>query len=186
MTAEAIPTVGAMRRLIDAGPFRFTQIQGPHRPYDERHEVGRLLRLRGFQPPRCEFALEDVPVIDLIESLIVEAHLERELHELWDYEPWRSDGAPEPSYMRSSPRSTRGAGKRPRGHTPRLLELESLYAHGAAVDPLVAVERDYPLSSGDKALIVIDGRHRMFAAARVGVDGLPVFRLVRADAVFSH
>ena len=48
------------------------------------------------------------------------------------------------------------------------------------------MERDRVLSSGDKALIVIDGRHRVFAAAHAGVDRLPAFVLQRADAVFAY
>jgi ParB-like chromosome segregation protein Spo0J len=62
-----------------------------------------------------------------------------------------------------------------------------LYAQGDDVDPLIAIERPQRvLSSGDKALIVIDGRHRTFAAADAGVDSLPVFVATRTDAVFSY
>jgi hypothetical protein len=42
------------------------------------------------------------------------------------------------------------------------------------------------LSSGDEALILLDDRHRIFAASDVGVDRLLVFVLVRADAAMSY
>jgi hypothetical protein len=62
------------RRVIDQGPFRLTEIHGRRRSLDQRFEVGRLLRRHGLQPARCEFALEETPLLDLIESLFVEAH----------------------------------------------------------------------------------------------------------------
>jgi ParB-like chromosome segregation protein Spo0J len=69
----------------------------------------------------------------------------------------------------------------------RLLDtLVELYAQREEVEPLVVMERERVLSSGDEALIVIDGRHRLFAAANAGIDSLPVFVLVRADAVFAY
>jgi hypothetical protein len=145
-----------------------------------------MLRKRGLQPPRCEFALEEVPLIDLIESFIVEAQLEGRLHEVWDYEAWRARGAPETQLREVFAHIDEARRQLTPKHTPGLLELESLYAGGAAVEPLVAKERDFALSSGDKALILLDGRHRTFAAARAGVDRLPVFVLTRADAVFSY
>jgi hypothetical protein len=61
-----------------------------------------------------------------------------------------------------------------------------LYSQGDDVEPLIAAESDRVLSSGDKVLIVIDGRHRTFAAADARVDRLAVFVLTRADAVFSY
>jgi len=128
----------------------------------------------------------EVPLIDLIESLIVEAHLERGLQELWDYEAWRAKGAPEAQLREIFTYIDESRRQETPKFTPRLLELESLYAGGAAVEPLVASERDFALSSGDKALILLDGRHRTFAAARAGIDRLPVFVVTRADAVFSY
>jgi hypothetical protein len=65
---------------------------------------------------------------------------------------------------------------------PRLDNLATLYAHGDEVEPLVAIQSDRVLSSGDNALILIDGRHRTFAAAHVGVERLPVFVLLSAEA----
>src|SRR5215218_7775703 len=47
---------------------------------------------------------------------------------------------------------------------------------------LVGKERDFALSSGDKALVVLDGRHRVFAAARAGTQRLPVFVLIETDS----
>jgi hypothetical protein len=69
---------------------------------------------------------------------------------------------------------------------PRLDQLAALYEHGEEVDPLVAVPSHRTLASGDPALLVIDGRHRTMAAVHAGVERLPVFVLVRADAVFAY
>ncbi len=69
---------------------------------------------------------------------------------------------------------------------PRLDRFTALYANGEDVEPLVAMQSDRVLSSGDKALILLDGRHRTFAAAPAGVERLPVFVLSRADASFSY
>ena len=178
--------ISVARNVIDQGPFRFTEIHGPRRSLDERSQVALLLRRRGLQPPRCEFALEEIPLIDLIESLIVEAHFERGLQELWDYEAWRANGAPEAELRANFAHIDESRRQETPRFTPRLLELESLYARGAAVEPLVAKERDFALSSGDKALLLFDGRHRTFAAAHAGVERLPMFVLLRADAVFSY
>ena len=81
------------RAVIDQGPFRITEIHGPNRSLNERFEVSRLLRQRGFKPARCEFALERIPLIDLIESLLVEAHDRGD--PAFDYDAWRAEGASE-------------------------------------------------------------------------------------------
>jgi len=85
------------RTVIDPGPFRFKDIHGPRRSFEELSEIARLLKLRGHRPVQCRFSLHRVPVRDLIESLIVEAHLDRGLREsgAFDYDAWRGAGAPE-------------------------------------------------------------------------------------------
>ncbi len=105
---------------------------------------------------------------------------------MWDYEAWRAKGAPEAQLRAIFAHIDEGRRQETPKHTPRLVELEALYARGAAVEPLVAKERDFALSSGDIALIILDGRHRIFAAARATIDRLPVFVLRRADAVSSY
>jgi hypothetical protein len=172
------------REVIDPGPFRFTEIHGAHRSTDEQGHAARLLRRCGLQPPRCEFALVEIPLIELIESLLVEAHVRGD--RAFDYEAWRAEGAPEARLRAEFAGSSGAARERRPQENPRLDNLVALYSQGDDVEPLVAVESDRVLSSGDKALIVIDGRHRTFAAADAGVDRLPVFVLLRADAVFSY
>ena len=81
------------RKVIDPGPFRFKEIHGQHRTPEQQYHVGHLLRRRGVNPGRCEFALEEIPLIDLIESLLVEAYDERG-DRAFDYEAWRRQGAP--------------------------------------------------------------------------------------------
>jgi hypothetical protein len=154
------------RKVIDQGPFRYPEIHGPRRSVDERFHVGRLLRQHGFQPARCEFALERIPLVDLIESLLLEAHDRGD--PAFDYEAWRAEGAREAPLRAEFAASYDAARKRRPQDTPGLDNLVRLYAHGVEVDPLVAMQSDRVLSSGDKALILFDGRHRTFAAAHAG------------------
>jgi hypothetical protein len=175
------------RRLIDPGPFRFTEIHGPHRSSSEQGHAAGLIRKLGLTPARCEFALEEIPLIDLIESLLLEAHDLGYAGNTFQYEAWRAEGAPEAA-LRAEFAATHDAARERRPQdTPLLDNLAALYAHGDdEVEPLVAVPRDRVLSSGEKALIVVDGRHRTFAATDAGVERLPVFVLRRADATFSY
>jgi hypothetical protein len=172
------------RRVVDAGPFRFTEIHGTHRSPEEQGHAARLLRQCGLQPARCEFSLVEIPLIELIESLLVEAHVRGD--RAFDYEAWRAEGASETSLRAEFAASSAAARDRRPQDDPRRDNLVALYSQGDDVEPLVAVESNRVLSSGDKALIVIDGRHRTFAAADAGADHLPVFVLTRADAVFSY
>jgi hypothetical protein len=172
------------RQVIDPGPFRYTEIHGPRRSSSEQFHVGRLLRQHGLQPTRCEFALQEIPLIDLIESLLVEAHDRGD--RAFDYEAWRTEGAPEEPLRAAFAASYDAARERRPQDNPRLDNLAALYTHGEEVEPLVAMQSDRVLSSGDNALILLDGRHRTFAAAHAGADRLPVFVLLRADAVFSY
>jgi hypothetical protein len=116
----------------------------------------------------------------------VEAHVEHGLQEIWDYQAWRAAGAPEDRLRAVYAQVDEARRQESPKFTPRLNELEALYAEGATVEPLVAMERDFTLASGDKALILLDGRHRTFAAARTNVDRLQVFVVTRADATFSY
>jgi hypothetical protein len=173
------------REVIDEGPFRFTEIHGPHRSLAEQSQVAVIIRNRGFQPPRCEFVLEEVPLIDLIESALAEAYYDRG-DRAFDYKAWRAEGAPEAPLRAEFAASYDAARERRPQDTPGLDNLAALYAHGEDVEPLVAMQGDRVLSSGNKVLILFDGRHRTFAAAHVGVERLPVFVLLRTDAVFSY
>jgi hypothetical protein len=173
------------RNVIDEGPFRFTEIHGPHRSLAEQFHVAALIRECGFLPPRCEFELEEVTLIDLIESALMEAYYARG-DRAFDYEAWRAKGAPEAPLRAEFADSYDSARERRPEDTPLLDNLAALYAHGAEVEPLAAMRSDRDLSSGEKALLLFDGRHRTFAAAHAGVERLPVFVLLRADAVFSY
>ena len=167
----------------DPGPFRFTEIHGPHRSRDQRSTRARLLRRHGYHPARCEFALEKVPLRDLIESLLAEAHDRGTARSTMSME---SAGSTRGAVARRVRASYDAARQRRPQDTPRLDTLESLYASGIAVEPLIAVPRARPLSSGDAAFTLLDGRHRTFAAAHVGIERLPVFVLLSAMAVFPY
>ena len=59
-------------------------------------------------------------------------------------------------------------------------ELEELYAYGVEVDPLVGVPFDnkFVISSDERAVLLVDGRHRTFAAVAAGIETLPVYVLI--------
>jgi hypothetical protein len=86
-----------------------------------------------------------MPLIELIESLIVESHLERGLKEsgLFDYEDWRANGAPEASLRDVYATIDEARRIDTPQFTPRLNELEALYAGGAELEPLVGKDRDF-------------------------------------------
>jgi hypothetical protein len=98
-----------------------------------------------------------------MESLLVEAHDRGD--RAFGYEAWRAEGAPDAPLCTEFAASSAAARERRPQDTPRLDKFVALYAQGDDVDPLIAIERPQRLlSSGEKALIVIDGRHRAFAA----------------------
>jgi len=134
-------------------------------------------------PPQCEFALEEIALIDRIESLLVQAHEHGD--SAVDFDAWRVHGAPDAPLRARFAGATRAARERRPQHTARLDELVTIYAQHETVDPLVAIEGDHVLSSGDTDLLLIDGRHRTSAAADAGVQHRPVFVLGTADADFS-
>jgi hypothetical protein len=164
------------RQVIDPGPFRYTEIHSRSRPPEERIEVTKILRMNGGAPASATFRLEEIPVIELIESVIVGAHLDRGLSQsgLFDYDAWRAAGSPEAPLRNVLATIDHARRIDTPQFTPRLTELEALYARGGSVDPLIAKERDYKLSSGDNALKLLDGHKRSFAVARTDVDRVPV------------
>jgi hypothetical protein len=91
----------------------------------------------------------------------------------FDYEAWRAEGAPEAPLRAEFAASYDAARERRPQDTPGLDNVAALYARGEDVEPLVAMQGDRVLSSGNKVLILFDGRHRTFAAAHVGVERLP-------------
>jgi hypothetical protein len=127
----------------------------------------------------------EIPLIELIESEFVEAYYVRG-DRAFGYEAWRAEGAAEAPLRAEFAASAAAARERRPQANPRLDNLVALYSQGDDVEPLIATESDRVLSSGDKALIVIDGHKRIFAAADAGVDRLPVYVVTRADAVVSY
>jgi hypothetical protein len=89
------------------------------------------------------------------------------------YEAWRANGAPEAPLGGVFAKIDEARRTATPQFTARLNEFQALYARGAAVEPIIAKERDFTLSSGDNAPIVLDGRHRVFAAARAAAARLP-------------
>jgi hypothetical protein len=166
------------REVIDPGPFRFKEIHGPRRSVEERNHVVRLLKKQGRQPVTSKFRLETVPVVELIESLLAEAHHRGYGGNTFQYDTWRSQGAPEAALRDEFAASAQAARSRRPQDVPRLNTLAALYRRGATVDPLIAMEWDFTLSTGAKALILLDGRHRMFAVPGTGVDALQVYVLI--------
>jgi hypothetical protein len=106
---------GVPRRVVDAGPFRFTEIHGSHRSTEEQGHAARLLRQCGLQPARCEFALVEIPLIDLIESLLVEAYDKAD--RAFDYEAWRAGGAPDTPLRAEFAASSAAARAEAAGHS---------------------------------------------------------------------
>jgi len=115
------------------------------------------------------FALLSIPTFQLIESVIIESVARKRLTpDLFDYKAWRRSGALEGPMRDLFAYFDRERRKVPEWHEhkARVEELEALYAAGAQVDPLIARTIDQlPLSSGEVAVFMLDGRDRLFAAA---------------------
>ena len=89
---------------------------------------GRTHQECGLTPQRCEFALEEIPLIDLIESLLLQAHDLGQAGNTFEYEAWRADGAPEAALRQEFAASHDAARERRPQDTPRLDSLVALYA----------------------------------------------------------
>ena len=121
-----------------------------------------------------------VPVLELIECnvlyLLEQGRLTK-ANSGFDYAEWREVGAP-PEVMEHlfSLINDSVRGEHPNA-AAQIEHLEEMYASDTEVDPLIAVVRDRPfrLSTGEPVLFVIDGNHRLYAAAKVGLDEVQVY-----------
>ena len=60
------------------------------------------MRTHGCQPVTSKFRLETVPVIELIESLLADAHQAGYGGNTFHYDTWRSEGAPQAALLDES------------------------------------------------------------------------------------
>lgn len=93
------------------------------------------------------------------------------------YQDWRRRGAPEAEARALFARADAAQRANPafEAELPIVEALERLFAESAPIDPLIARSLEQPLSTGDEALFIIDGRHRLLAAASTGVAELEVY-----------
>lgn len=130
-----------------------------------------------FFPNRTlSFSLFSVPLLELLESNFVDAVMRKEMP-ADAYHDWRRRGAPEEDLRVLFAAAGEQQRQRPEfaGELPRIEMLERRYRAGEPTDPLIAVSLGQPLSTGWDALFIVDGRHRLIAAAATGVDVLGVY-----------
>jgi hypothetical protein len=163
------------RRLIDPGPFGFGQLHLPHA--SERDlDIAQQLQEKAFPGVELTFGLWAVPTFELIESSFVEAVARRTLP-VEAYEDWRRRGAPEAEARKNFADADAAQRRNPQfaEELTRVEALERLFAAEAPIDPLIAASLEVPVSTGQMALFVIDGRHRRLAAAATGIAELEVY-----------
>jgi hypothetical protein len=167
------------RRVLDRGPIVFDQLRLDNQTAEELQLTRQVIQTVAGPPDSLAFVLLSIPTLELIESLIIESVVRKRLTpEIFDYKAWRRSGALEGPMRDVFAYIDRERRKDPESeeHKTRVEELEALYAAGAQLDPLIAKPLDQlPLSSGADAVVVLDGRHRLFAAAGQGVDELAVY-----------
>ncbi len=122
------------------------------------------------------FALFTVPTFEVIESSFVDAVLRKAVAAQL-YEDWRRRGAQEGEARKLFADADKEQRRNPAfaEELARIEALERLFAEGASTDPLIAGTLEVPLSTGEKALFVIDDRHRLLAAAATDVGQLEVY-----------
>lgn len=163
------------RRVVDPGPFTFRELELPHA--SERDiEVAQQVAAKFFPGVELTFELVAVPTFELIESAQVDAAV-RGAFPVESYRDWRRRGAPEAEAREAFARAdaAQRATAAFAAELPIVEALERLLAGNAAIDPLIARSLEQPLSTGEAALFIIDGRHRLLAAAATGVTELEVY-----------
>jgi hypothetical protein len=167
------------RRVLQTGPIAFDELRLDNQTPEELQLTRQVIEKNAGPPDTLDFTLLSVPTIQLIESAIIESIARKRLTpEMFDYTAWRRGGAPEAPLRELFAYIDWARRQIPKwaAHKTRMEELEALYAAGAQVDPLIArLFHQLPLSSGDETLFVLDGRHRLFAAASQEVDELDVY-----------
>lgn len=145
-------------------------------------ETARRLRDKQFPGVEHAYALFTIPLFELIESSFVEA-VSRGVFSRDDYINWRQRGAPEDEVLEAFAADAKRQRQDPSfaAELVRIEELESLVSAGSRIDPLIGCSLGVPLSSGEEALFLIDGRHRLLAAMAVEVPELEVYVGSRPD-----
>ncbi len=163
------------RRLVDPGPLNFSELRLPNARAHDLH-VAQRVQEKFFPRAHLEFSLFRVPTIELIESSFVDAVIRKEIPAPV-YESWRLRGGPE-AELRALFNEADAAQRRDPGFAGELVQiqaLEKIFAEQVATDPLIARSLEVPLSTGEEALFIIDGRHRLLAAAATSVAELEVY-----------
>jgi hypothetical protein len=163
------------RRVLDPGPFTFAELELPHAS-DHDIEIAQRVAAKFFPGVELRFGLVAVPTFELIESSQVDAAIRGEFP-VDVYQDWRCRGAPEAEARELFARADAAQRASPafEAELPIVEQLERLLAENAAIDPLIARSLEQPLSTGEQALFIIDGRHRLLAAASTGVAELEVY-----------
>lgn len=163
----------------DRGPIAFGDLRLDNQRGEEREIAARMIeRLAGTDPQAMTFMRVRVPVVDLIESAVIEAVVREKLDEAL-YVRWRERGAPADELHEwfENVAAARRADPASAGRLAGCEVFARLFEAGEPVDPLIAARyhERLALSSGNPALLVLDGRHRWFAAAECDLPDLPVY-----------
>lgn len=145
--------------------FSFAEIHGADRSHEEADAAERLSAEAGLDPASAKFRLWTVPTLELVESQLLEAHETGRTEGVWSYEDWVARGAPRSELKRLWAMITLGKKEESLEDWYRIVDLAYLYAAGQTVDPLVAAPMRFKLANGLPGLLLIDGRHRLLAAA---------------------
>ena len=162
------------RDLINPTPRTFDELQGAHQSLQDLEKARRVMKK--FVPGDLVFQLWSVPVHELIESGFVEAIL-REQIPPDDYAGWLQAGAPRRWLFDAYGQVFAHR----REHEPEWAAeqaivdaLTTIYATGR-MDPLIGARMESALSTGEKAVFIIDGRHRLYAACAAKVPNVEVY-----------
>lgn len=163
------------RRLLDPGPFDFDQLSLRHATEADL-DTARRVKKKFFPDAELIFAKYAVPTFELIESNLVDA-ISQGKFPVEAYEAWRLQGASESEAREAFARADAAQRRDPAfaGELAQIEALERLIREGAELDPLIARSLEMPLSTGEEALFIIDGRHRLIAAAATNISELLVY-----------
>jgi hypothetical protein len=176
MRDDSVATVPAMpRRVMDSGPFTFDQLELPNASECDLSTARHVME-KFFPNVTLSFSLFAVPLAELLESNFVDAVLRKQMP-AEAYHEWRQRGASEQELRALFEAAGDQQRQRPEfaDELPRVEMLERQYRAGESTDPLIAASIQQPLSTGWDALFIVDGRHRLIAAAATGVDELEVY-----------
>ena len=161
------------RVLLDPTPRTFDELHAHQTPQD--FEKARQVMSK-YVPGELAFQLWSVPMHELIESNFVEAILGERMPPN-DYAQWLRAGAPRPWLFDTYGQVLAYR----RQHEPEwaaeqaiIDALGTVYATGN-MDPLIGARMASELSTGEKSVFIIDGRHRLYAAFAAEVPALDVY-----------